>query len=73
MEENKFWLGIWALLATVIVACTVVGTVAAHLQRQAMMEMVKNGADPMAVSCAFGVGQSEVSICTLIATKGKPQ
>lgn len=71
MEENKFWLGIWALLATVIIACTVIATVAAHLQRQAIIEMVKNGADPMAVSCSFGVGQSEVSICTLLATKEK--
>lgn len=34
-------------------------------------EAVKDGADPMALSCAKGIGEKEIHICTIIAQRGE--
>lgn len=70
-HDEKFWVSIWSLVAIVLIAAMFFGTLSSHLQRKELSEMVKNGADPMSVSCAFGVGQNDVSICTLLANKEK--
>lgn len=67
--DGKFYAFIWLLVSVVVISLAAFGTVASHLQRQAMVEMVKGGADPMAVSCAFGIGQNDVAVCTLLISK----
>lgn len=69
--DGKFYAFIWLLVSVVLVSAMAFGTVSSQLQRQAMVEMVKGGADPMAVSCAFGIGQNDVAICTLMYSKEK--
>lgn len=71
MDGNeKFFVWIWTLVAAVLIAAMGFGTLASDLQRKAMVDMVEKGADPMRVSCAFGIGQNDVSVCTLLVQQG---
>ena len=55
MDENKFWLSLWAIAAVVLLAgmggCTYTSTVT----RDKWEKAVANGADPMVTSCALGI------------------
>jgi hypothetical protein len=70
-SEDKFWAYIWSIAASVLIAAMVFGTVSSDLERKTMLEMVSKGANPMEVSCAFNVGQNDISICTILANKEK--
>lgn len=70
-SENKYWAYIWSVVAAVLISAMAFGTISSDLERKAMLEMVSKGANPMEVSCAFNVGQNDVSICTILANKEK--
>jgi hypothetical protein len=70
-EENKFWLGCWALGAVVFIALISAVTSNAYNSRSALQDMVAKGANPMVASCAIGIGQNEVGVCTLLAAQIK--
>ena len=67
MEENKFWLALWiAGMITVIGIAGIVGAVTVNSDNR-KVELIKGGADPIAVTCAMG--NSQASICTIITAK----
>jgi hypothetical protein len=70
-DENKFWLGLWALGAIVVIALISACVSTAHHKLDTLQDMVAKGANPMAASCALGVGQNEIGVCTLLATQVK--
>ena len=53
MDENKFWLSIWAITALAVVA--VVGITAFYYQSKndLITDMVSKGANPIAASCSL--------------------
>ena len=69
METNKFWYLVWtnAFILVVLLAsiCGVVTINSDNLKA----EMVKEGADPIAVTCSMG--NSQATICTILTTKDK--
>ena len=67
MEENKFWLSIWSIVVIFLLGCITLGTIASHLERQELVNMVEQGADPMRAACALGIGERNVAICATIA------
>ncbi|MFT8308529.1 hypothetical protein [Acetobacter malorum] len=55
--DQKFWLGLWAIVATTIVSIVLMICIAATYgsakQWKTLQEMVRNGASPMAAACAI--------------------
>ena len=71
-SDNKFWLCMWSLLATVLICMIISCTVNALDRRVKWAEAVSNGADPMVASCALYDGSSaEHVICGLLAQNRK--
>lgn len=68
-NEYKFWLGIWGMVLTFLVAFMVMHTINAHGKRDKWEKAVSNGADPMVTACALdGVNShAETAICTILA------
>jgi hypothetical protein len=72
MEENKFWLSIWGVIAATLVALVCMATYNAHDRRDKWEKAVVNGADPMVVSCAlFEQTGAEQAACLLMAQNRK--
>lgn len=67
MDEQTFIKYLCAMFITFVVT---VGGCTAH-RDVLRYEAIKNGADPMALSCASGVETNEQHICTIIAQKTK--
>ena len=72
-NEQKFWLGIWGMVLSFLVALMVCITINAHGKREKWEKAVSNGADPMVTACALdGVtGHAEIAICTILAQNRK--
>jgi hypothetical protein len=58
MEEYRFWFRIWALVAAVFIAGIGSCTYGSHMTKEKWSKAVADGADPLVVSCALGVGGS---------------
>lgn len=75
MDDNKFWLSVWSLVAAVVVSLIVGLTYTAALTRDKWEKAVTNGADPMVTSCALGLATSghaaEAVICNTLAQNRK--
>lgn len=70
MTEEQFWIAFWKLaLAFCFGAIVVMGGCTVR-KNELKYEAIKAGVDPMAISCAAGVGTNEQHICTLIAQRG---
>lgn len=74
--SETFWFRIWSLAAAVVIvvmgSCTYVSTITKENWKNA----VANGADPLVVSCALGIGGSSSShadaiMCNTIAQNRK--
>lgn len=69
-SDSKYWLSIWTLVATVIV--TLIITIALYniKSNQQIVDMVKDGADPIAARCALtGMNTNgDGAICAVAAT-----
>lgn len=56
MDENNFWLRFWGILAAgavcIVVTAIVCSVVAGFDRRRAIVEMTKQGVNPVAASCA---------------------
>ncbi len=69
MEENQFWIAVWRATAAVIaVIVMTIGGCNVHQQR-AVVQMVKNGADPLRASCALGLVERAETRCATLAIK----
>ena len=69
MDENKFWIGIWALGASVITVIAITLLLSSMHTRDIFSKAVAAGNDPMRVSCSLGIGQHEIAQCAIIASK----
>lgn len=52
-DENNFWVAVWALLGAVIIALTVLGTYAGHIEDMKVVDLVSKGADPIVAKCSL--------------------
>lgn len=52
-SDDKFWIGIWSIVATCFVALVLAITLTMWSKRQHLNEMVSKGADPIRVACAL--------------------
>ena len=72
MEENTFWVRVWALATVVVVSIIAACTYGNHDSRDKWEKAVANGADPMVASCAiFDKTETERAACLLIAQNRK--
>ena len=72
MEENRFWIRLWGITATVLVCFVGACTYSGHDKRDKWEKAVSNGADPMVTACAlFTQGQVEAASCLLLAQNRK--
>ena len=78
MEENRFWLRMWSLTASVLISGMASCSYFEHEKKDKWEKAVANGADPLVVSCALGVGGSGSShadavMCNTVAQRnGRP-
>ena len=70
-DENKFWLGCWAIVAVVFVVLISAITSSNYNERIALQDMVAKGANPMVASCALGMNPHDAGVCTLLAAQIK--
>jgi len=70
-DENKFWLGCWALGAIVFIALISAVTSSVYNARSALQDMVAKGANPMVASCALNIDHDNLGVCTLLAAQVK--
>jgi hypothetical protein len=77
MEASDiFWFRIWSLVASVLIAGIGSCTYGLQATKDKWEKAVANGADPMVVSCALGIGNTATShgeaiICASIAQNRK--
>jgi hypothetical protein len=68
MEENKFWLRIWSLIAGCIsILVLTLGSCTAYTNK-----LIAQSADPIATSCATSNGNSAAYQC-IVSNKGAKQ
>ena len=65
MSEEEFWLGVWKIVATVLCVITLTIGGCEVSGRLLISGMVKDGADPIAASCAINgmIVASSAVIC----------
>ena len=69
MEENKFWISVWLLVSVVIVSLITAISVVNIDTTKKMDNAIKNGADPLRVSCAYNPNQYNTAVCGVLAAK----
>ena len=52
-NENNFWVAIWTLATSIIIAFCAFGTYAGHLEDQKVVELVNKGEHPIIAKCAL--------------------
>jgi hypothetical protein len=72
-SDEKFWLGIWAMVLAFLMGCFLCVTVLAWNKHDKWEKAVSNGADPMVIACALnGVATTgETAVCTILAQNRK--
>ena len=63
MDDNKFYIGCWSIVATTVVLIVAIIGFANLQSKSAVLEMVKAGADPIAAACAVGQLDSMPGVC----------
>ena len=73
MDDNKFYLGVWAILGTVAITLVLCISIGNQVSNTKMVDMVKAGADPIAANCAIvGMSYSQI-ICDHVSKKQKSE
>jgi hypothetical protein len=72
-SEEKFWLGIWAMVLAFLMGCFLCVTVLAWDRLDKWEKAVSNGADPMVIACALNGATTtgETAVCTILAQNRK--
>lgn len=65
MNENRFWLALWSVVATAIVVMVLGGQIY-HTNRN---EMISKSADPIATACALQVDEPNLKAVCLEKVK----
>ena len=73
LNDEKFWLGIWAMGLVFALCAILTTTINAFDRRDKWEKAVSNGADPMVTTCAlYGADtHGESAICTILAQNRK--
>ena len=74
--SETFWFRIWSLAAAVVIVGMGSCTYGSRVTKDKWEKAVANGADPLIVSCALGIGGSNSShadavMCNTVAQRGK--
>ena len=69
MNDNNFYLGWTAIAAALIVSVAVCISVVNIRSKDAVLEMVKNGADPIAAACAVGQLDDMPGVCVGVVVR----
>ena len=69
MDSGKFWLGLWSLVAGVLVVLILSITVYHSNKVNKMAEMVGAGVSPLEASCALEDAYGKQPLCIILATK----
>ena len=70
MDENQFWATIWKTAATAFSVLVVTVGGCSMNQQFRIVDLVADGADPIAAQCAiYGVESSNAAVCGAIASK----
>ena len=64
-SDDKFWIGIWSIVATCFVALVLAITLTMWSKRQHLNEMVSKGADPIRVACALDMYDNNNTMCVI--------
>jgi hypothetical protein len=72
-RDQKFWIFIWGMALTFLLAVIIACTVASFDRRDKWDKAVSNGADPMVATCALYQADThgETAICTILAQNRK--
>jgi hypothetical protein len=70
-SDEKFWLGIWAMVLAFLMGGISCATVLAWHKIDKWDKAVSNGADPMVVACALDGHAASTAICTILAQNRK--
>ena len=70
-SDEKFWVCVWSILATAIVAIVITITTYSHSKNVVISEMIKNGASPVEALCALDDTMGDNPTCVITATKLK--
>lgn len=75
MDDNKFWLSVWSLVAAVLIVLICACMINSIDTKAKWEKAVTNGADPMAVSCAMNISNNghsaDAIICHTLAQNRK--
>lgn len=69
-DEGNFWFRIWSLVLAFVLTLIVCVTYTMASKRNAMLDMVSKGADPMKVACALNM-HDDKTICVIDGVKGE--
>jgi len=69
MEENKYWITIWKLVAgTICVIIVSIGGCQSYQNKQ-IASLIATGIDPIKAACSISPQQMSREICAAVATK----
>ena len=68
IDENTFWTFFWMMAFTAIVALVAVLTDYYDSRNEYMTKLISEGADPIAVMCAFDDTKGDNPTCVMIST-----
>ncbi len=74
MNDNEFWYSVWKIAGVVIVAIVLLGVGSCQLSKQKVVDMVKAGANPIEVACAYDLMDNAVAdpVCFTLRPTGLP-
>ena len=70
-SDNKFWLGVCALIAFGVSVLILSITLGNQLTNAKIVEMVKAGANPIAAHCAIAINSSQDAVCFMTIAQQK--
>ena len=69
MQENTFWVSVWAIVASVFATLIVCLTLVSFDTNEKIEAAIKNGADPIKAFCAFNYDSKKIGLCSVAASK----
>lgn len=76
MDENKFWINIWSIVALCFIilimgiTIIIIGITTYNINStNKIHDLISKGVDPISAKCAVSPSNLDVSICTIVAMK----
>lgn len=68
-SDEKFWISLWAVISTAVVLVVLISTLYWRDHNAKIVEMVRNGTDPVAAMCAMQDDYGVMPVCLVLAAK----